>query len=421
MQGAAGPSCQDLTRALEAALGTTTHDAPTPEYYRQAAASASACSSGFGLTAPSGSSTTTRCGICWRSESPASAAPPTWSPRGTDSGRPTSARWRGRCSGHSRRGRPRSTPSGPGSSITSRPGIPEQETSRAIRVPRSTTATPTDPAEARTAVTVHAHLTALPGLLAEADLAEAHVEARDRRTGALVAYSFVTIHRALALHVAEAVRVGLARLDLEAGRDDPGTLRRIARGPLARRRRPTPIIARASTSDGRRHMGPPKRSGSRRRPRSRHPAARQGPGRSWPSWSAAGWSRASTRIGAARSRSTSSTTTTSGPMTTSPRHVGRTGELPQVTVEAGLARAVAEYRALATRQARVGSGGGPPRQNHADADRGAGDAVPGRALPRPRACAVGGRARAAARTAGSRSTSAARSTTVPAQAGSSPR
>ena len=41
VQGAAGPSCQDLTRALEAALGTTTHDAPMPEYYRQAAASAS--------------------------------------------------------------------------------------------------------------------------------------------------------------------------------------------------------------------------------------------------------------------------------------------------------------------------------------------------------------------------------------------
>jgi hypothetical protein len=70
-------------------------------------------------------------------------------------------------------------------------------------------------------VTVHASLTALPGLLAAADLAEAHVEARDRRTGALVAYSFVTVHRALALHVAEAVRVGLARLDLEAAGDDP--------------------------------------------------------------------------------------------------------------------------------------------------------------------------------------------------------
>jgi hypothetical protein len=71
-------------------------------------------------------------------------------------------------------------------------------------------------------MTLHAHLTALPGLLAEADLAEAHVEARDRCTGALVAYSFVTIHRALALHVAEAVRVGLARLELEPGRDEAG-------------------------------------------------------------------------------------------------------------------------------------------------------------------------------------------------------
>jgi hypothetical protein len=76
-------------------------------------------------------------------------------------------------------------------------------------------------------VTVHAHLTALPGLLAAADLAEAHVEARDRRTGALVAYSFVTVHRTLALHVAEAVRVGLARLDLEAAGDEPA---RDARG-----------------------------------------------------------------------------------------------------------------------------------------------------------------------------------------------
>jgi hypothetical protein len=62
----------------------------------------------------------------------------------------------------------------------------------------------------------------LPGLLAEADLAEAHVEARDRRTGTLVAYSFVTIHRALALHVAEAVRVGLARLDIGAGPHESG-------------------------------------------------------------------------------------------------------------------------------------------------------------------------------------------------------
>jgi hypothetical protein len=86
----------------------------------------------------------------------------------------------------------------------------------------SSAATPPNPSEPLAAVRVHAHLTALPGLLAEADLAEAHVEARDRRTGALVAYSFVTIHRALALHVAEAVRVGLARLDIEAGRDESG-------------------------------------------------------------------------------------------------------------------------------------------------------------------------------------------------------
>jgi hypothetical protein len=79
----------------------------------------------------------------------------------------------------------------------------------------SSAATPPD---ARAAGRVHAHLTALPGLLAEADLSVAQVEARDRRTGGLVAYSFVTIHRALALHVAEAVRAGLARLDIEAGR-----------------------------------------------------------------------------------------------------------------------------------------------------------------------------------------------------------
>ena len=32
--------------------------------------------------------------------------------------------------------------------------------------------------------------------------------------------------------------------------------------------------------------------------------------------------------------------------------VAGTGELPQITVEAGLARAVAEYRSVATRQAR---------------------------------------------------------------------
>ena len=37
--------------------------------------------------------------------------------------------------------------------------------------------------------------------------------------------------------------------------------------------------------------------------------------------------------------------------------VRRTGEFPQVMVEAGLARAVAEYPAIATRQARVSAGG----------------------------------------------------------------
>ncbi len=84
------------------------------------------------------------------------------------------------------------------------------------------TAIPPDPPEARAPVRVHTSLTALPGLLAEADLAEAHVEGRDRRTGTLVAYSFVTIHRALALHVAEAVRVGLARLEIEARPEGAG-------------------------------------------------------------------------------------------------------------------------------------------------------------------------------------------------------
>jgi hypothetical protein len=84
-------------------------------------------------------------------------------------------------------------------------------------------------------VTLHAHLTALPGLLAEAELAEAHVEARDRRTGALVAYSFVTIDRALALHVAEAVRVGLARLDIEGRGHESGQESHAAAGTLPSR------------------------------------------------------------------------------------------------------------------------------------------------------------------------------------------
>ena len=74
--------------------------------------------------------------------------------------------------------------------------------------------TPDSP-EAGAHARLHASLTALPGLLAEVELAEAHAEARDRRSGALVAYSFVTIHRALALHVAEAVRAALARLEIE--------------------------------------------------------------------------------------------------------------------------------------------------------------------------------------------------------------
>jgi hypothetical protein len=82
---------------------------------------------------------------------------------------------------------------------------------------------------------VHAHLTALPGLLAAAELAEAHVEARDRRTGAFVAYSFVTVDRALALHVAEAVRVGLARLDIEPSRDGSNQDAREAPGAVAPR------------------------------------------------------------------------------------------------------------------------------------------------------------------------------------------
>ena len=83
----------------------------------------------------------------------------------------------------------------------------------------SATPIPPDPPEARAPVRVHTYLTALPGLLAEADLAEAHVEGRDRRTGTLVAYSFVTIHRALALHVAEAVRAALAQLEIEVRPD----------------------------------------------------------------------------------------------------------------------------------------------------------------------------------------------------------
>jgi hypothetical protein len=34
VQGGTGPSCQDLTRGLEAALGVTRNDVRTSEYYR---------------------------------------------------------------------------------------------------------------------------------------------------------------------------------------------------------------------------------------------------------------------------------------------------------------------------------------------------------------------------------------------------
>ena len=103
----------------------------------------------------------------------------------------------------------------------------------------SATAMPPDPPEARAPVRVHAYLTALPGLLAEADLAEAHVEGRDRRTGTLVAYSFVTIHRALALHVAEAVRAAsrTARDRGQTRRIPPGSARGVRPRGFARRRR----------------------------------------------------------------------------------------------------------------------------------------------------------------------------------------
>jgi hypothetical protein len=35
VQGAAGPSCRELTRSLETALGVTTEDVTTPEYYQR--------------------------------------------------------------------------------------------------------------------------------------------------------------------------------------------------------------------------------------------------------------------------------------------------------------------------------------------------------------------------------------------------
>ena len=199
-------------------------------------------------------------------------------------------------------------------------------------------------------MTVHAHLTALPGLLAEADLAEAHVEARDRRTGALVAYSFVTIHRALALHVAEAVRVGLARLDLEAGRDESDTTPESARGPGAEA-----TVARSSP-------GPVPLTAARMRKRNeRHGAV----GATRP---VSGSRRATPRLaivvqggavqGVYAERCGTLTVylldyddlRADGDLA---EEVDETGELPQVLVEAGLGRVVAEYRAVATRQARL--------------------------------------------------------------------
>ena len=169
-----------------------------------------ACSSGFGLTAPSGSSTTTRSRALLALGQPTH---PSRVPCGADAGRTVDRRPRPDGGAGARAVRDA------GGRARRRAGLARpplhcwasrnRRPARAIRVARVCRHhTPRDPTEARTAVTLHAHLTALPGLLAEADLAEAHVEARDRRTGALVAYSFVTIDRALALHVAEAVRVG---------------------------------------------------------------------------------------------------------------------------------------------------------------------------------------------------------------------
>jgi len=105
-----------------------------------------------------------------------------------------------------------------------------------------------DPADARPAGRIHAHLTALPGFLAEAGLAEVHVEGRDRRTGTLVAYSFVTIHRALALHVAEAVRVALARLEMEARPDGSRREERETCDPEGSHAEATPVAQRPPRS-----------------------------------------------------------------------------------------------------------------------------------------------------------------------------
>ena len=107
---------------------------------------------------------------------------------------------------------------------------------------------PPNPADAPAPGRIHGYLTALPGLLAEAALAEVHVEGRDRRTGALVAYSFVTIHRALALHVAEAVRVALARLEMEARPDGSRQEERETGDPEGSHAEATPVAQRPPQS-----------------------------------------------------------------------------------------------------------------------------------------------------------------------------
>ena len=82
---------------------------------------------------------------------------------------------------------------------------------------------PGDASEARgrAAERANEHLEALPALLAAANLAVSTLECRDARTGALIGYGFATIHRGLALHVAEAVRAGLARFEGELGGSPP--------------------------------------------------------------------------------------------------------------------------------------------------------------------------------------------------------
>jgi hypothetical protein len=102
-----------------------------------------------------------------------------------------------------------------------------------------------------------------------------------------------------------------------------------------------------------RHMGPPKRRGSRRQPRSRHTRAA-----TRPRPELAIVVRGGVVQGVYANRC--------GPLTVYlldyddlrtdddlAEAVGRTAELPQVAVETALARAVAEYRAAAAGQARL--------------------------------------------------------------------